>query len=120
MKENEIQKEVKEAERKIYLKNIKLIKRFLEGDLTSVKNILTKQMMEKSRSENFEAASQIKAQIARLEYITAPRTPTEKFLENPNLLEDMRREELITNFEVVLVDREIQEKRSFMFHSKMI
>ena len=94
--ENEIQKEVKEAERKIYLKNIKLIKRFLEGDLTSVKNILTKQMMEKSRSENFEAASQIKAQIARLEYITAPRTPTEKFLENPNLLEDMRREELIS------------------------
>ena len=47
-----------------------------------------------AKEQKFEEASSVRNQITRLAYITQSRIPSERFLENPNLVEDIRVEEL--------------------------
>ncbi|MDP1710013.1 MAG: hypothetical protein Q8L28_00120 [bacterium] len=81
-------------ERKKYLKNIKRIKAVLMGKIDNVKNELNKEMIDLSKKEKYEEAYEVKKLIEKLEYITNPRVDAGKFLENPNLYDDLRNLEI--------------------------
>lgn len=95
---SEIEKEtdlkIKSFKIKKYLKNILFIKRFLNGDLKKIIKVLYKEMDNKVTNEAFEDAKEIKNQIQALEYITKPQNPVTWFLLNPNLSEDLKKDEL--------------------------
>lgn len=80
---------------KIYLKNIKSIRQILSGKITSVKKSLENEMRSYAKAENFEEAAAVRNKINRLDYITRPRIPAESYIDNPNLLEDTRRAEIL-------------------------
>ena len=84
---------LKKTLRKSYSKNIKMINSILSGKLNFVRSLLTNNMLKMAREEKFEEAKTLREQIERLDYITAPITPASYFLKNPNLLEDIRKEE---------------------------
>ena len=79
---------------KKYCKNIQHIKSILDGKITSVQSGLIKEMKKASVDQNYEFASQIRDQIEKIEYITRPQIPTEFYIQNPNLYEDVRNKEL--------------------------
>lgn len=83
-----------QKEKLLYLKNIRKIRAILSGKFNLVRRELTKEMDSLSRNNSFEEAGAIRDQIARLDYITQPIIPGEYFLENPNLLTEIRKEEL--------------------------
>ncbi len=85
----------KKLERKKYLYNIKKIKRILSGDIKAVIYELNKEMKELSLKQRFEEASNIRDKIQRLRYITQPTTSVTEFLKDPNLIEDIRKKELL-------------------------
>lgn len=95
---NEIDKlqnnEFKRDQESKYKTNIRSIKSILEGKINIVKKGLEKEMDTASSLENFETAISIRNQIERLEYITRPQIPTDYFMQNPNLYEDVRAKEL--------------------------
>jgi len=78
-----------------YLRNIRSIKSILDGNIEKVKRNLETEMERASKNENYELAAQIRDQIERIEYITRPHMPTEFYMQNPNLLEDIRMRELV-------------------------
>jgi excinuclease ABC subunit C len=77
-----------------YRNNIKHIKSILDGKIRTVQSGLVKEMKKASNSQNYELASQIRDQIERIEYITRPQMPTEFYMQNPNLYEDVRKKEM--------------------------
>lgn len=79
---------------KKYKKNISLIKRLFDGNLKSVRKDLERNMSKLAKLENYEEAKSVRDQIDKLDYTTQHITSPEKFLENPNLLEDIRKKEL--------------------------
>jgi excinuclease ABC subunit C len=93
-----VQKEILSTEYKIlrtkYLKNIRSIKSILDGNIEKVSSELEKEMKIFSNNQKFEEAAYIRNQISRLEYITQPALPSEFYIENPNLYEDVRKREL--------------------------
>lgn len=99
---NEIEKsEDKELLKKKYLRNIRKIKSILSGNIDSVKKELTKEMESLSKKQMYEQASRVRDQIQKLEYITQPRIPTEFYLQNPNLTEDLRQKEILKLKEIL-------------------
>ncbi len=86
--------EVRKLLRGEYLKNIKNIKGVFSGKIKSVRNKLEKEMLALSKNEMFEEAQAIRKQVERLDYITRPVVGAEKFIENPNLIVDIRQGEL--------------------------
>ena len=95
---NEIEK-IKDEKLKIklkgkYLKNIRNIKLILSRNIHSVRRSLEKEMRQFSKEEKFEEAFFVKKQIENIDYITQPILPTHYFVENPNLYEDLRAQEL--------------------------
>lgn len=95
----------KEAERE-YCWNIGHIKAVLDGKVEQVKRNLEKRMGDSAAKENYEEAKNARDQIERLEYITRPQMPTDFYMENPNLYEDLRK-------------REIAELRKFIGKGKL-
>lgn len=85
--------EQKGEERKRYLKNINQLMSVLKGRNKSVKRQLEEEMKLATKLENFEEAARIRDQIARLDYITTPYKAVQEYIENPNLLFDIRRQE---------------------------
>ncbi|MDP3917744.1 MAG: GIY-YIG nuclease family protein, partial [Candidatus Woesebacteria bacterium] len=79
---------------KIYRKNIKNIKLVLSRKFNIVRKNLEREMKNLSKLEKYEEAKIIREKIKALDYITQKKIDTQKFLENPNLSEDIRREEL--------------------------
>lgn len=79
-----------------YKQNIKNIKLVLSRKFNIVRNNLEKIMLSLSSSENFEEAKVIRDKIKLLDYITQEKIDTNKFLENPNLIDDIRNNELNT------------------------
>jgi len=77
-----------------YKNNISNIRKLLSGKIKPLRNNLEKEMHNLSSQQNFENAAKILRQIEKLDYITQPITPVSYFLENPNLIEDIRAEEL--------------------------
>lgn len=98
--------ELKVSERKRYLNNIRRVKAVLDGKISHVLANLQKEMLVFSQTLDFENARQVRDQIKKLEYITQPQIPTEYFMENPNLYEDLRRKEL-AEFKAILVKHKI-------------
>lgn len=92
----------KEILTKIYLKNIYYIKKFLNGDFIGIKSDLQKEMKKDSDKEDYEAAHYVKEKLDQIEYITQPVRDTEEYVKNPNLIEDIRKNE-ITELENILV-----------------
>jgi len=87
-------KNFKAPMRKKYLLNIKRINSVLTGAFGGVAKDLENEMLMFSKNENYEEAAVVKDQIDRLNYITRPQMPTDSFMENPNLYQDLREKEL--------------------------
>ena len=77
-----------------YKTNIKHIKAILNGNISAVKKALEREMKTFSEQENYEGAIEIRNKIRGLEYVTGPRTSIDSYLENPNLVQDIRDKEL--------------------------
>lgn len=84
-----------------YLRNIRLIKKLLSGSLKSIYKDLNKEMREYIKKEEFELANEIKKRIEILNYITHNVTNPKKYIENPNLIYDLRQSETDDLFEVL-------------------
>ncbi len=95
---SEIENLADEKRRKLYTdeykKNIRKIKSILDGKFEGLKKNLTRDMDDFSRSQEYESAREVRDQIKRLEYITSPQIPTDIFMENPNLYQDLRQKEM--------------------------
>jgi len=83
-------------EKKIYLKNIKSIRSLLNGHIDKLKKDLENEMDHLSKEQKYEEAKEIRSKVERLVYITSPSLPTEYYIENPNLAQDLRTSELRT------------------------
>jgi excinuclease ABC subunit C len=92
--QNEVQSTKYKVLRIKYFKNIRSIKLILDGNIGKVSKELEKEMKDLSDAQNFEAAALTRNQINHLEYITRPHLPSEFYMENPNLYEDIRKKEL--------------------------
>ncbi len=92
--ENEKNAEKRKSLIKNYKQNISYIKGVLDGRIQTVRNRLEKKMKIVAKDLSFEEAVKIRDQISKLDYITQPITPISHFIKNPNLLEDLRSEEL--------------------------
>lgn len=107
--ESEPDKSIKTIKRRQYLKNIRHINQFLKGNFGRFIESLKRQMSDASRELDFEEAGRLKVQIEKIEYITTPRTDTESFLDNPNLIEDIRRKETSSLLNFLLDDLQIKK-----------
>ncbi|HJY98984.1 MAG TPA: UvrB/UvrC motif-containing protein [Patescibacteria group bacterium] len=85
----------KKAKKQIYLSNIKKVKKILDGKIGTLVHDLESEMKIASASLNFEAASELRDSLQKLQYITSPQIPVEGFMENPNLYEDLRNKETL-------------------------
>ncbi|MFI5241082.1 MAG: UvrB/UvrC motif-containing protein [Microgenomates group bacterium] len=77
-----------------YIKSIRTVKSILSGNIEKVKKELYHEMDRYSKEQDFEIAADLRDKIQGLEYITQPKIPTDFFLENPNLTQDLREKEL--------------------------
>lgn len=84
----------KRALRKKYLENIRYIKNMLTGKHVKIVKELERKMKVFSKESNFEEAKKIRDQIYLIDYITKKRVASSSFIKNPNLLEDIREEEI--------------------------
>lgn len=82
-------------QRETYNKNILKIKNILSGNSKKVLEQLKKEMNKYSKLQKFEKAQKLLKQIDSLEYLIAASDKNIKqYIKNPNLLEDIREEEL--------------------------
>ena len=77
-----------------YLGNIGKIIKFLSGKERSLKKNIEKEMIELSKMEKYEEAAGLRDKLEQLNYITMPYNNPSEYLKNPNLLEDIRKNEL--------------------------
>ncbi len=93
--ENETDPIRKREMRLRYLKNVRNVKNILNGKLGQVGKDLEKEIKEYSKSERFEEAQLTKRQMDFFERLTfKPEFEIEEYVKNPNLLEDIRAEEI--------------------------
>ncbi len=92
--ENETDPIAKKKLRRKYVEQVRKVKLILSGKLETVKKQLVKEMKYYSDLENFEEAAIIARQIRAFDFITLPKTDPEEYLENPNLVTDIRELEL--------------------------
>jgi excinuclease ABC subunit C len=97
---------LKIKETKKYRQNIRRIKSILDGHVDKVKKNLEREMEDASKVENFELAAEVRDRIQKLEYITRPQMPTEFYMQNPNLYEDV-------------LTRELADLRTILVHCKL-
>lgn len=86
--------EIKKSLTTKYRKNISHIKNVLSRKFNTVRKSLVSEMNKYSLKQEYEAASIIREKVKLLDYITQERISEQKFLENPNLTEDIRNREL--------------------------
>ncbi len=79
---------------KQYKKNIRNIKLVLSRKFNVVRKSLEKEMNTLSKAQKYEEAKLMRDKIKILDYITQKRINTHEFLQNPNLVQDQRNEEL--------------------------
>lgn len=85
----------RKREKKRYLANIRYIKNTLSGKIDRVKKELRESMLAYAKKQEYEKAELIKNKLSALDYITQPVRHPEDFIKNPNLIEDLRNEELL-------------------------
>jgi len=84
----------KQKLKSLYKNNIFYLKKVLNGNLKIVRNSLISKMKKASSIKDFEKAIFYRNKVNMLNYITQPVIPVEEFLKNPNLVSDLRQEEL--------------------------
>src|SRR5258708_1320156 len=99
--ENETDPIVQKKLRRKYVEQVRKVKLILSGKLETVKKQLVKEMKYYSDLENFEEAAIIARQIRAFDFITLPKTDPEEYLENPNLVTDIRELELKNLKEII-------------------
>lgn len=80
--------------KKRYLNNIRNIKLVLSRKFNVVRNSLEIEMNDLSKNLKYEDAAKLREKIKALDYITQKKIDTHEFLQNPNLVEDLRTSEL--------------------------
>lgn len=90
----------KEELKKTYKKNIRHVKLVLSRKFNTVRNSIEKEMNKMSKNQNYEGAKVMRDKLKALDYITQERIQTEQFLENPNLVEDVRQTEMTALMEL--------------------
>ncbi|MBI4029440.1 MAG: GIY-YIG nuclease family protein [Candidatus Blackburnbacteria bacterium] len=83
-------------EKSEYRANIRRIVTLLSGKTKRLEKQLLGEMKAASLRENFEAAARIRDQLRQISYITRPYERPKAYLENPNLVSDIRQEEIKT------------------------
>lgn len=81
--------------KKDYMLNVRRVKAVMSGKSNAVLKTLEEEMKQASKNENFEQASKKKFQIDSLIYTISRKDLNEGYLENPNLLDDIRERELL-------------------------
>lgn len=84
----------KSREIRRYGRNIKMLMKVLQRKNQAVGKDLAKEMTKLGKEQNYEEAALVRDQINGLDYISQSITDTNLFLDNPNLLEDIRKKEL--------------------------
>lgn len=92
--ERESDKAVKSELKRRYLINIRRVRAVLSGKFLQLKKELVREMEALSKQNKFEEAKEVRDKISRLDYITRPQIPADEFLQNPNLIDDVRQNEL--------------------------
>jgi len=87
-------REIKRILTEKYIKNINYVKGTLSGRISTVRKKMEKDIIQFSKKEAYEHAKVIRNKLEKFNYITQPITPVEHFLENPNMAEDLRYEEM--------------------------
>jgi len=77
-----------------YLNNIRRIKAVLSGKFGGVRREMVLEMNVLSKEQRYEEAGDVRNRIKALDYITQPQMPTEFYMQNPNLYEDIKKNEL--------------------------
>lgn len=77
-----------------YSKNVKKITSMLSGKIKAIRADMVKEMKAYSKKQQFESANEIKQKIANIDYILKQHISADSYIENPNLLEDIRKQEL--------------------------
>lgn len=77
-----------------YKKNINYILRTLNGKFKLVHSKLLKELKYYSKIEDYENANLIKEKLNALDYITQTKINPDQFLKNPNLISDIKENEL--------------------------
>lgn len=77
-----------------YKKEINRIKKFLRGGSTSLINEFQKQMIQASNEMKYEQAAYYRDILKKFNYVRANFKTAEKYIENPNLVEDIAEEGL--------------------------
>lgn len=79
---------------KVYRKTLKNLIKFLQGKRKSVEKDLKKEMELAAKNLEFEKANQIKRKLLNIGLVTAPRIRAWEYETNPNLVDDLRRNEV--------------------------
>ena len=87
-----------EGEKKVnlekkYRKNISRLKKILTGKVKTVQRELVKEMKGYAKNQEFEKAEDTQKQLVTLENILNPAASIERYIDNPNLIEDIRKSE---------------------------
>lgn len=77
-----------------YHKTLRQLIHFLSGERKNVQKELQTAMNAAAKKQEFETASEMKRQLAQMEYVTAARTKPWEYEANPNLVADRRAAEL--------------------------
>lgn len=93
------------ADFSVYPKNLKNLKDFLKGKRLSVQKNLEKEMEGHSKKQEYETAAEIKDKLAKLAYLTAPRTNPWEYEKNPNLVSDRQQLETEELQKILQLDR---------------
>lgn len=80
--------------KKTYKENTNNLIKLLSGKTALLKKELENGMKKSAKNQDFEKAILLRDQITKLNYITLAYKPATAYLENPNLLQDIRAEEL--------------------------
>ena len=95
---------------KMYLKNIKRVRATLDGRLKKVKKGLISEMDKFSKNQEYEKAKEIRNQLILFNNLTTKKFLNFNYIENPNLMEDIIRNEL-NDLKKVLKSHGIVTKR---------
>ncbi len=77
-----------------YLKNINKVKNILKGNILPVKKKLEKELKTLIEEEKYEEAKELSKRLDFFERVIQKKTDPQEYLENPNLIFDIRREEI--------------------------
>lgn len=93
--ENETNLGLRQSKELAYKKILVNIRKFLNGEFSSIKENLTKKMKESSQGENFEEAASFHKQIQMIERVTSQnQTSVYEYVSDPSFLEEKRKTEM--------------------------